>query len=86
MPFPKWFRNKKSFCNADLEIFLKNLILQFLKNISRLALQIGFLLLDKMGKMMNNLNLNFQVIWFAESKDIHEFLKHVSYFQAIQKH
>ena len=86
MLFPILDRNGKLICNADLMIFSKTYILQFLKNISRLALQIGFLLLDKMGKRMNNLNLNSQVIWFAESEDICEFLKYVSHFQTIQKH
>ena len=74
----------KSFYNENLEIFWKNLILQLKKYISRSALQIGFLFLDRVGKRMNNLNLKSQVIWFGESKDIYKFLKHVSHIQTIQ--
>ena len=79
-------RNGKLICNANLMIFSKTYILQFSKNISRLVLQIGFLLLHKVGKSKNNLNLNLQMIWSGESKDIYKFLKHVSNFQTIQKH
>jgi len=42
----------------------------FFQNISKLALQIGFLLLSKVGKNMNNLNFKSQVIWSGQSEDI----------------
>jgi len=36
----------------------------------KLALQIGFRLLSKVGKNLNNLNFKSQVIWSGQSEDI----------------
>ena len=78
-------RNRRLICNAHLMIFIKDLNLQFYKNISRLELQMDLIFLDKVWKSINDLNLKSQVIWSGESKDIHKFLKHVSHFQTIEK-
>ena len=70
-------RKEESTYNASLEIFLKPLILQF-------GIADRFPITWKVGKSMNNLSVNSQVIWYGESNDIQNFLKHVSHFQIIQ--
>ena len=55
------------------------------QNISKLALQIGSLLLSKVGKNMNNLKFKSQVIWSGQSEDIDKYLKHACHFHSIQK-
>ena len=68
-------------CNYILK--LQNEVFQ---NISKLALQIGSLLLSKVGQNMNNLYFKSQVIWSGQSEDIEKKLERPSHFHSIQKH